>query len=427
MHNNDDGTTEYHVVFSTGCSFYQDWQSYVFFYQAMASQQPGTVTRIVSGCNDDDEKTLRDIFNEQIHPMTPDGRFKIHFTPDYSTVKSPSRPFVYFNKPFGMRHWLEHALGYPGHPVNDDAIVILMDPDQLIMRPFTDNDFANTEWRFLSDNETPQTRIRHGEPMGQLYGFGLQWKDKVNVTYVFPDGPPSPVNELARKQAQKGYIVGPPYIATAKDMYTIVRRWSDIVVRVHDQYPHLLAEMFAYCLAAAHEQLPHQTASSFMISDAGAGRLEGWSYIDKMPAEKVCGGFSVEEVPNVLHFCQRYAVGKFFFGKRKLPKDFLSCESPLLLEPPQDLAVRYGNFGIMPNGNRKEWAEEHTKRHAFVLCYVIPALNAAATYYKQHHCDTATANFRKELFFSQIPQQTPLKIPGRKLYAFSRRKNDDRQ
>lgn len=29
---------------------------------------------------------------------------------------------------------------------------------------------------------------------------------------------------------------------TAKDMYQIVTVWTDIVPRVHDEYPHLLAE-----------------------------------------------------------------------------------------------------------------------------------------------------------------------------------------
>lgn len=76
------GTTnvEYHIVFSTGCSAFQDWQSYVFFYQAMKIQQPGTVTRIVSGCDETEEATLRQIFEETIVPMAPD-HFKIHFTP----------------------------------------------------------------------------------------------------------------------------------------------------------------------------------------------------------------------------------------------------------------------------------------------------------------------------------------------------------
>ena len=73
------------------------------------------------------------------------------------------------------------------------------------------------------------------------------------------------------------------------------------------QYPHLLAEMFAYCLAAAHLGLSHQTAASFMISDVGAGNQEGWRYIDNMDDAQVCARqHDVEALPNVLHFCQRY-------------------------------------------------------------------------------------------------------------------------
>lgn len=390
------GGVEYHIVFSTGCTLYQDWQSYVFFYQAKVSKQPGTVTRIVSGCEDKEAETkMQSIFDEEIHPMSPEGRFKIHFTPDYSKLEN-GKSYVYFNKPFGMKHWLENALGHPKNPVNEDAIIILLDPDQLIMRPFTNNDFTNTEWKFLDKNEIPRTRIEHGKPMGQLYGFGLQWTTKINMTAIAPN---SPVDKLSSKDAQKGYIVGPPYVATARDMYTIVGTWCAFAHRVHDQYPHLLAEMFAYCLAAAHEQLPHQTAASFMISDAGAGRSEGWSYIDRMPDAHVCGGFSVDEVPNVLHFCQRYGMGDYFFGKRKLPHDFLSCASPLLKEPPSDVLSKY-NYAIFPNNNKKMWTPQMAKENAFTICFMIKALNAAAEHYKRQHCDVETAIFDKELLLS---------------------------
>jgi peptidyl serine alpha-galactosyltransferase len=390
------GGYEYHIVFSTGCSIYQDWQSYVFFHRAMVVKQPGTITRIVSGCDDkESEEKITQIFNEQIRPMAPD-RFKIHITPDFSTLAN-GKHFVYFNKPFGMKHWLENSLGFPNNPINKDAIVILVDPDQLILRPFRNNDFSNTAWAHIPKDATPYTKIEHGRPMGQLYGFGLQWRNKVNMTAIAIN---SPVDKLSVKEAQAGYIVGPPYVATAQDMYTIVTTWCSFAKPVHAQYPYLLAEMFAYCLGAAHEKLPHQTARSFMISDVFTGNMEGWNYIDKMPDQNVCGTFREEEVPNVLHFCQRYGLGNYFFGKRKLPKDFLSCESPLLREPPADLYPKY-DWAMFPPGkpaNKKIWSKEMAKRNAFVLCVMIPALNDAAAYYKKQHCD-ANANFKKELVF----------------------------
>jgi hypothetical protein len=101
---------EYHLVFSSGCSPYQNWQSYAFFYHAHKSGQPGNITRIVSGCSPKQRKKL-----QQVHQMTVQtisSRFHIHFTPEYSRIK-PGVKYKYFNKPFGMKHWMEHALGYP--------------------------------------------------------------------------------------------------------------------------------------------------------------------------------------------------------------------------------------------------------------------------------------------------------------------------
>jgi hypothetical protein len=58
--------------------------------------------------------------------------------PDFSKMK-PNVDYVYFNKAMGVRHWMEHVLGYPKDPVDDDAILVLMDPDQLVVRNFTDD------------------------------------------------------------------------------------------------------------------------------------------------------------------------------------------------------------------------------------------------------------------------------------------------
>lgn len=229
--NHNNGDVEYHIVFSTGCSAFQDWQSYVFFFQALKVDQPGIITRIVSGCKPDEEQTLRQVFAETIQPMAP-TRFRIHFTPDYAGTMKEGIVYPYVNKPCGMKHWLEHALGFPHKAVNEDAIVALLDPDQLILRPFRNNDFSHTEWMHLPKNATARTAIHHGAPMGQRYGFFLQWLTQVNATYVF-QGQPSPITTLSRQNANAGYVVGPPYVATARDMYAICDLWCHITPRVH--------------------------------------------------------------------------------------------------------------------------------------------------------------------------------------------------
>ena len=470
----DGEDVKYHIIFSTGCSSTQDWQSYLFFYHVYQSGQPGNVTRIVSGCRTPaDEETLRNFFWESIQqPMNAADRFHLHFTPDYGLIVKPGTPYKYFNKPFGTRDWMERALGYNNttvstesleanssssmtnnnskknitvlttqaldNPEHDDTIVILMDPDQVILRPFVRNDFSGDSWMFL-DKKKPNTRIRHGAPMGQMYGFGLQWKRQVTMDYVAFMGYAnktrksfvSPVDELSFQKARQSYIVGPPYIATARDFYAIVRQWTLFVPRVHDQYPHLLAEMFGYSLAAAHLHLPHQTARSFMVSAMDATRSEGWHTIDEMAQQakitakvmqtqeyekkvaQLCqrrtsttfpptyttrkrrGKNKALPLPRVFHYCQRYHWGPYYFGKHRMPRNILSCESPLLAEPPADLWRRY-NYSWLPGARNADnrYGQDHqiAPRQVFSVCTMTFAMNDALQFYKQHSCPPPVTN-----------------------------------
>ena len=391
--------TPYHTIFSTGCSIFQDWQSYVFFYHVMQSGQEGHVTRIASGCNRAEKQQLQEMFGREISVMRP-GIHHLHQTPDFSHVpKKEKKKFKYFNKPFGVRHWMEHALGYPdNHKLHDDSIIILMDPDQIVLRPFT-NDFTNSSEVWRSPKKA-KLKVEHGSPFAQQYGYGLQWLHQVNATYVFEGS--SPVSELSRKDAFDYYsAMGPPYIATAKDMWSIVNKWSEIAPRVHDEYPHLLAEMFAYNLAIAHLGMRHTVAHSFHASDPRAGG-EAWKLLDKVPESQICRDFPVSEMPHVMHYCQRYYLGKWFIGKYQLRKDFISCESPLLREPPRNVTSKY-TTAILPNDKkeRKEIPEKQRKRYGFMLCHMIEALNAAAKYYKDQHCEEGTANYEYSYTFHE--------------------------
>ena len=164
---------------------------------------------------------------------------------------------------------------------------------------------------------------------------------------------------------------------------------------------HLLAEMFAYCLAAAHLELSHQTAASFMVSSVNVGPSgEGWDYVDKIPNEDICQPEKTPEeaLPNVVHFCQRYGWGPYFFGKRRLPHSFLTCDSPLLAEPPATLLTEYTEAEFP--GNIKQFSAVEAKRNVFMACYMIDVVNEAAAYYKSHHCNS-TANQERTLILSK--------------------------
>jgi hypothetical protein len=387
----------YHTVFSTGCSTFQDWQSYVLFHNFLQSGQQGKLTRIASGCKDQDTETIQKLFQEQITVMAPD-RFHLHLTPDFSEVR-PGINLKYHNKPFGMQHWLQNVLGYPDNHVQDDTIIILMDPDQLILRPFT-NDFSNSNeiWRLKNPGDR-QLKVEHGAPFAQQYGFGLQWLNEVKMDHIGLD---SPIATMERKEAEKYYYaMGPPYIATARDMFSIVTKWCEFANKIYDDFPPMRTEMCGYNLAAAHLELRHTIAHSFMVSAVRASG-EGWNLVDKVETKDVCNNYPKESLPHVLHYCQNYSLGKWFFFKYKLREDFISCEAPLLAVPPPDIGLKY-DYQIPPGRDGSKGQQgmgEHQRKHlAFMLCFLIPALNDAAIYFKDHHCDKKTANYERTYTF----------------------------
>lgn len=131
-----------------------------------------------------------------------------------------------------------------------------------------------------------------------------------------------------------------------------------------------------------------------MVSDTFAGG-EGWKLIDKVDEKAICHHFPKSEYPHVIHYCQRYYLGKWFIGKYKLRRDFISCDAPLLVMPPEDLAAQGLTTAILPDasGTKKDLTPKHAKEQAFMVCTMIRALNEAAIYYKDHHCDKETANY----------------------------------
>jgi hypothetical protein len=381
----------YHIVFSTDCSGYQKWQSYLLFYSAYKVQQPGTITRIASGCTEEEEAIEREFHSDISQHMS--SNFKLHLTPRFSKVKdengeTTNKKYEYFNKPFGLLHWIEHS----EEKIMDDDIVILLDPDQVLTRKIT-NDFSNQAENLLF-GDNPKTIVTHGSPFAQKYGFGAQWQnldiEKVTGTKD------SPAKNVSRKDAFAHYPVGPPYLATARDMHLIARTWAEFVPRSHKEHPHLMAEMYAYCIAAAHLELPHQIVRSLMVSsvDGGTGERsgEGWKLVQAIDDEQICSPTVMVDniLPSVIHYCQRYILGKHFFGKRRMPKDIFSCESPLLSLPAQDVANKY-DYYVPPAGTygeKKELNGNSSKQTAFMVCALTRLVNEASSFYQSKNCET---------------------------------------
>lgn len=77
-------TSDIHVVFSTDCGEFQDWQTLLLFHSAMIVGQQ-SVTRIASGCDETKKKVLFQLYRE-LHPQ-----YHVHFTPDFSRDEKSQR------------------------------------------------------------------------------------------------------------------------------------------------------------------------------------------------------------------------------------------------------------------------------------------------------------------------------------------------
>lgn len=63
----DEGGRIMYTVFSTDCGAFQHWQSYLLFFSAMRIRQPGFITRIASGCSDDQINEAKEWHEEVSH------------------------------------------------------------------------------------------------------------------------------------------------------------------------------------------------------------------------------------------------------------------------------------------------------------------------------------------------------------------------
>lgn len=208
---------DYHVVFSTSCEDQQNWESYVFFFHAWKVGQRGTVTRITSGCSEEERKELQEFHKKHIATLNPN--FFLHLTPDFSRdseyIRYGKARYKYMNKPFGLLHWMESTFGLNGTTYDrkvEDGIVILMDPDMILLRPIV-HDYSNQNVLFAEDN--PATKVvKHGFPMAQQDGYlSNQWMF-LNASYITNGGN---ISHIKTTDGPKHYNTGPPYLFTLAD------------------------------------------------------------------------------------------------------------------------------------------------------------------------------------------------------------------
>lgn len=204
---------------------------------------------------------------------------------------------------------MEQSLGM-GISLNssfDDDIVILMDPDMILLRPIG-HDFTHEDVIWVEDHVPDEMKVVwHGHPIAQQDGYLSNHWMKLPLNLSRPPQSEGPLH----------WNSGPPYLATARDMYAIAVRWTKWAPRVLKVYPATFAEMYGFIYATLELNLPFTFLKSLVVSTTESSAREGWEYVDKLPLQQLCADPPLAPLPVGLHYCQRYSLGKV----RRLPKE----------------------------------------------------------------------------------------------------------
>ena len=76
-----------HIMFTTDCRPYQNWQSEVVVYSAAQVGHKGPITQIISGCEGDSKSKAAFARSASVH-----SNFQVHFTPKYNPFKGDDYP-----------------------------------------------------------------------------------------------------------------------------------------------------------------------------------------------------------------------------------------------------------------------------------------------------------------------------------------------
>ncbi|ETO06017.1 hypothetical protein RFI_31377 [Reticulomyxa filosa] len=385
-----------HIVFSTGCNAFQNWQSELLLHSWASCGSPGRITRIVAGCKSEEEKKMA----MQTALDNKAQRILFYFVPDYAVdvneTDGTSRKFSYFNKPYGFNHWLADTASHDKFEnqwqrSTYESVIVLIDPDMIILRcddliiytymrtfvyyvyifvyvyivPFLfhlqkeSRDYYKEFKSLLNEpvieSEQDMFWVREGKPVSQRYGIGVKW--------VHWDTNMCPMNNrntgcnYARRHGQNHYSVGPPYIMHVEDWLKLAPKWVEFSpesLRLEPP-PSMLAEMYSFAIASAYYDLRH--ANLFTMLSNPEVNEELWSHLLNWDfLEKDISIYEEKYRVHILHYCALYfmggrvedegtiRLGGLMFGKQRLPRDFLfECEIPLLVELPLANANSFAN------------------------------------------------------------------------------------
>ena len=397
---------ELHFVFTTSCEPHQHWQSEALAQSFARVGQRGALTRIVSGCSIDAEKELL----RRTHQSSPHVR--IHVTRDFRALPAPieasseteqrsSTPDEYtpYNKPFGLRDWLESA----NPPVREDLVVVL-DPDFLFIRRFAVNtggrvtsakgvnsgDYARDAeviegmrqykrfFVYSGARDNVSDTVTDGVAVAQRWSQYLGTTAFENSSSICPE-----CAKVSEANASEFYAVGPPYALTRKDLTQLIDDYCNMTVLKREQRNRefWMSEMLGYLLAAAKHGVKHTTFDNLALGNKGDDYTGFVSIMKGNPCADPVTPIIPGEAPPLLHMRQSYEASddrglKWLFDKQLLPHNLFACDSWLLASPPASvwsLAKQSGDSQL------------HLLE-AYGVCTSIKVLNQALVDYKTKMC-----------------------------------------
>jgi len=428
-----------HILFSTDCSVFQDWQALVLFHSAHRVGQRGHITRLASGCGAKAQFELITLY-ARLWPSSRTGGwvYSVHFPPDFqaeAVLHSKA------HKPHGVQHWLRryaqpevvtssvHSRGAGAARllVGNDTIVALIEPDFLFLRPLTVQVRDSASSLFPPQDSVARAQavvapryVRKGQPVGQLiHGLGAPWAvlesrrqskkslrssnsnsnggggaDLFDVEHIC--GKDSACNSISVEEALRAHAVGPPYLVHIDDFRKIVDSWVQMVPKIQSDsgLPNDIAVMHAYNLAAAHLEIPHVTVLNLMIAHVDYSDAEGWKWIDDL-GDDVCQPpvealhtdkktfYPKNALPTLLHYHHYYEVGEFGFYKHLFDTKYFQCNSPLLVEPPLEV----GKLRVIYKHKKAvKVTATNARRNGFMLCALSRVINDAVLDVKIRSC-----------------------------------------
>lgn len=416
----EDASDKLHFVFSSSCEPYQHWQSQLLAESFARVQQRGRLTRIVSGCSDEQLVDLMERHGASSLPSMSTPRVELHVTKSFAVKPtpeaSPSDDYAPYNKPFGLRDWLRHA----NPPVRPDATIVIIDPDFLFLKPFS----IDTRARVTSARGVDSKNyVRDGEVVDglrqykkffvyegqrELTSVRAEVRDGLAVAqrwtaYLGSAGFDNPkaiadmcpeCGSVTADDAREYYAVGPPYVLTRSDLDKIVDDYCAFTVAQRVARPDVwMAEMLGYSLAAAKHGLKHTTFDNLAL---GGKADDYFDFVELIKGNPCSSGPEFRpvkaasdvvepplipgEAPALLHGCHSYRATddrglEWLYYKQYVPNDMFACDSWLLAEPPASvwtLAKKQKDVKLM--------------QQAYGLCTTIRTVNRALVDFKTRAC-----------------------------------------